>query len=39
LHFVKAMGFAGLNPPIDNKTGASDLPVGLFADGAVKSYF
>jgi hypothetical protein len=24
---------------IDDKAGSSDLPVGLFADGAVKSYF
>jgi hypothetical protein len=24
---------------VDNKTGSSDLPVGLFIDGVVDSYF
>jgi hypothetical protein len=37
LHFVKVMGFAGLNPRIDNKTGSSDLPVGRLVDRRVES--
>ena len=32
------MGFAGLNPRIDNKAGSSDLPVGRFVDRRVESH-
>jgi hypothetical protein len=41
LYFVEVMGFAGTQPilPIDDKTGSSDLPVGLFVDRRVESYF
>jgi hypothetical protein len=41
LHVVEVMGFAGLNRilRIDDKTGSSDLPVGLFVDRRVESYF
>jgi hypothetical protein len=41
LHFVEVMGFAQAQPilRIGDKTGSSDLPVGLFVDRAVESYF
>jgi hypothetical protein len=39
LHFVEVMGFAGSTHRFDDKTGASDLPVGRFVDRRVESYF
>jgi hypothetical protein len=39
LHFVEVMGFAGLNPSCGLTTSSSDLPVGLFVDRRVESFF